>query len=247
MTRRNKKKPKILELIQIHRKKVYWGLAISGVMAFIAYIMINADMTEEEANERIDAVFYQTVAQCETDIKKQQDEYVILLAKYRAGEIPTEPTPPPMQTRDCAPQMLAAEQEHIKTAPVYGSIADCQVEGVQCEMIPAGEQTSGYRPVYGGTYLSPYDNPSYVYINYGGSQHRVYESRPVYQSITPGNIVTPYGREIAQSTTGRVMAPRHTSFVAPARPTGTSASGTIRGRSSQGFGSSFRSTGSGGK
>jgi uncharacterized protein YgiB involved in biofilm formation len=245
MTRRNKKKTKILELIQIHRAKVYWGLAISGVMAFIIY-SINADMTEEEVNEQINTLFYRNVAQCETDIKTQQDEYVISLAKYRAGEIAEEPTPPPMQTRDCAPQMLAAEQEHIKTAPVYGSIADCQVEGVQCEMIPAGEQTTGYRPVYGGTYINPYDNP-FVYINYAGNQHRVYESRTVYQSITPGNIVTPYGREIAQSSTGRVMAPRHTSFVAPSRPTGTSASGTIRGRSSQGFGSSFKSTGSGGK
>jgi uncharacterized protein YgiB involved in biofilm formation len=246
MTRRNKKKNKNLESIQIHRSKVYWGLAISGVIALIVY-STNADMTEEEANEQIDAVFYQNVSQCETDIKEQQDEYVVLLAKYRAGEILQEPTPPPMQTRDCAPQMLAAQQEHLKTAPVYESIADCQVEGVRCESIPVSEGKSGYRPVYGGTYLNPYDNPSYVYINYGGNQHRVYESRTVYQSINPGNIVTPYGREIAQSTTGRVMAPRHTSFAAPSRPIGTSASGTIRGRSSQGFGSSFKSTGRGGK
>jgi uncharacterized protein YgiB involved in biofilm formation len=243
---RKKKEPKILEILQIHRTKVYWGLAISGVMALVIY-GANADMTEEEANEPIDATFYQTAAQCETDIKKQQDEYIILLEKYRTGEITTEPTPPPMVAKDCAPQMLAAQQEHLKTAPVYGSIADCQAEGVQCELIPAGEQTTGYRPVYGGTYIDTYSAPSFVYINYGGVQHQVYGTRPVYQSLSPGRIVTPYGREIAQPTTGRSLAPRHTTFAAPPRPTGTSAAGTIRGRSSQGFGSSFKSTGSGGK
>jgi uncharacterized protein YgiB involved in biofilm formation len=242
---RNKKKPKILKSLQIHREKVCWGLAISSVIAFTIY-SVNADMTEEEANEPIDATFYQTAAQCETDIKKQQDEYVILLEKYRTGQIPTEPTPPPMVATDCAPQMLAAQQEHLKTAPTYGSIADCQAEGVQCELIPAGEQMTGYRPVYGGTYIDTY-SPNHVYINYGGAQRQVYESRTVYQSITPGRVVTPYGREIAQPTTGRSLAPRHTTFTAPARPTGTSAAGTIRGRSSQGFGSSFKSTGSGGK
>jgi hypothetical protein len=65
--------------------------------------------------------------------------------------------------------------------------------------------------------------------------------------FNPGRVVTPYGREVSQVTTGRVSVPRHTSFAAPSRPTGTSGSGTIRGRSSQGFGSSFKSTGSGGK
>lgn len=245
MTRR-KKEPKNLQIRQIHRNKIYAGLAIAGVLAIVVSNCNNGPMTEEEANEPINAVFYQNTAQCEADTNKQQDEYVVLQQKYRNGQLAEEPTPPPMQAKDCAPQMLAAEQEHKKTAPVYASVADCQAEGVQCETIPASEQTTGYRPVYGGTYLDPYD-PSYTYINYGGYQHRVYETRTVYQSITPGRVVTPYGREISQTTTGRVTVPRHTTFAAPSRPTGTSASGTIRGRSSQGFGSSFRSTGHGGK
>jgi hypothetical protein len=69
----------------------------------------------------------------------------------------------------------------------------------------------------------------------------------VYQSINAGRVVTAYGREISQTTTGRVQAPRHTTVLAPARPSGTTARGTIKGRSSQGFGSSFKSTGRGGK
>ncbi len=232
---------------QIRRGQIFAGLAIAGVLAIIVANCNNSEMTEEKANESIDAVFYQTTAQCEADTKKQQDEYVVLQEKYRIGQLAEEPTPPPMQVADCAPQMLAAQQEHNKTAPVYAAIADCQAEGVQCETIPAGGQSAGYRPVYGGTYIDPYYNPSYTYINYGGYQHRVYETRSVYLSNTPGRVVTSYGREIAQTTTGRVIAPRHTTFAAPSRPTGTSASGTIRGRSSQGFGSSFKSTGRGGK
>jgi uncharacterized protein YgiB involved in biofilm formation len=238
-------KPKPLELLQIHRTKIYVGLAMAGVVALLAYCS-NADMTEEEANEPIDAVFYQTTAQCEADIKKQQDEYAALQKKYQAGQLAQQPTAPPMQVKDCAPQMEAAQQEHNKTAPVYASISDCQAEGIKCEAAPAGELSAGYRPIYGGTYIDPY-YPNYTYINYGGYRHRVYETRTVYQSSTPGRFVTPYGREISQTTTGRVTAPRHTTFAAPARPTGTSGTGTIRGRSSQGFGSSFKSTGRGGK
>jgi hypothetical protein len=248
MTDKENERPS-LEPRRIDRNKIFVGLAIAAILASIVSNCSNDEMSEEEASEPINAVFYQNTAQCEADMTKQQAEYAVLLKKYQ--ETPTAqqqapPLSPPMQPQDCAPQMLAAQQEHEKTAPVYPAIAECQAEGVQCESIPAGG-AAGYRPIYGGTYIDPYSEPSYTYINYGGTQHRVYETRPVYQSTTPGNIVTPYGREIAQTTTGRIIAPRHTTFAAPSRPTGTSGSGTIRGRSSQGFGSSFKSTGSGGK
>jgi uncharacterized protein YgiB involved in biofilm formation len=223
-----------------NRRIIYASLAIAGIAAIVIF-------SHDEANESIDSIFYQTAAQCEADIRSQQAEYVILQQQYQAGQLDEAPTPPPMQVQDCAPQMLAAQQAHNQTAPVYASIADCQAEGLQCEATLAGEQLAGYRPVYGGTYINPYEDPSYTYISYGGYQHRVYSSQTVYLSSTPGKVVTPYGREISQLTTGRVTAPRHTTLAAPSRPTGTSASGTIRGRSSQGFGSSFKSTGSGGK
>jgi uncharacterized protein YgiB involved in biofilm formation len=238
--KRKRTKPEDLKTLQNNRRVIYASLAIAGVAAIVIF-------THDEANEPIDAVFYQTTAQCEADLNSQAAEYEYLQRQYQAGELTEAPTPPPMQSTDCAPQMLAAQQEHVKTAPVYQAIADCQAEGVQCEETLAGEQLAGYRPVYGGTYIDPYDDPSYTYINYGGYQHRVYSSQSVYLSSTPGRLVTPYGREISQVTTGRVTTPRHTTFAAPSRPTGTSASGTIRGRSRQGFGSSFKSTGRGGK
>jgi uncharacterized protein YgiB involved in biofilm formation len=234
-------KPKPLQLLQIHRQKIYTVLVVAGVLAIVV-----ANCNYDDSDESIDAVFYQTTAQCEADINQQQSAYLALQKQYQAGQLEEQPTPPPMQTQDCAPQMEAAKVEHEKAAPIYNSLADCQAEGVQCEPTPAGTPTAGYRPVYGGTYIDPYDS-SYTYVYYGGNQYRVYETHSVYVSSTPGRIVTPYGREIAQSTTGRVTVPRHTSFTAPARPAGTSGSGTIRGRSSQGFGSSFKSTGSGGK
>jgi uncharacterized protein YgiB involved in biofilm formation len=239
MTKKSKQ-PQDLQLRTINRNKIYTGLAVAGVLALLV------TRCGDDAHESIDAVFYQTTAQCEADINNQQAEYVALQQQYQNGQLDEAPTPPPMQSTDCAPQMLAAQQEHTKTAPVYASVADCQAEGVQCEPTLAGELTAGYRPIYGGTYIDPYD-ANYTYISYGGSQYRVYETRTVYLSSTPGSIVTPYGREIVQTTTGRVIVPRHTTFAAPSRPTGTAASGTIRGRSSQGFGSSFKSTGRGGK
>jgi uncharacterized protein YgiB involved in biofilm formation len=249
---------KKLELRKIRRNKIYTGLAIAGVLAIMLATCSDSDdelMTEEEVNEQIHTVFYQTTAQCEADTKKQQDEYGVLLKKYEKGEIAEVPTAPPMTPQDCAPQMQAAKQEHDRVAPKYSTMADCQAEGVTCEIAPSDahaiESTESlsttYRPVYGGTYIDPYYHPSYTYINYGGVQHRVYESRSVYQSVNPGAVVTPYGREISQTATGRTIAPRHSTFAAPARPTGTSGTGTIKGRSSQGFGSSFKSTGHGGK
>jgi uncharacterized protein YgiB involved in biofilm formation len=239
MTKKNQ--PQDLQIRPINRNKIYAGLAVAGVLAIVL-----ARCSSDDANESIDAVFYQTAAQCEADINQQQSEYLALQKQYQAGQLEDAPTPPPMQVKDCAPQMEAAKAEHDKTAPIYASIADCQAEGVQCEATPAGVPTAGYRPSYGGTYIDPYDS-SYTYVYYGGSQYRVYQPSTVYLSNTPGRIITPYGREISQTTTGRVTVPRHTTFAAPARPAGTSGSGTIRGRSSQGFGSSFKSTGRGGK
>jgi uncharacterized protein YgiB involved in biofilm formation len=238
---RKKTKPQHLQLRPMNRNKIYAGLAMAGVLAIVV-----ARCNHDESNDSIDVVFYKTAAQCEADINWQQAEYVALQKKYQQGEEDEAPTPPRMEAKDCAAQIQAAQQEHKQIAPVYASIAQCQAEGVQCEATTAGEVTAGYRPIYGGTYLDPY-NSSYVYIHYGGSSYRVYETRTVYLSSTPGRVITPYGREIVQGTTGWVSAPRHTSFSAPTRPAGVSGSGTIRGRSTQGFGSTFKGTGFGGK
>ncbi|WP_310426973.1 DUF1190 domain-containing protein [Chamaesiphon sp. VAR_48_metabat_135_sub] len=241
--------PKDLQPRKINRNIVYASLGIAGFLVLpvvLVAIINNADMTEEEVNAPIDVMFYQTTAQCEADTKKQQDEYAVSLKKYQAGQIAQPLTAPTIQTKDCAAQMQAAQAEYNKTAPVYASLAECQAEGVKCEPTPAGAPIAGYRPIYGGTYIDP-DDANHTSTNSGGSHHRVYDTHSVYLSSTPGRVVTPYGREIAQTNTGRVIAPQHSSFAAPSRPIGTSANGTIRGRSSQGFGSSFKSTGSGGK
>ncbi len=240
---REKKPPQALEIRNIQRDRVFIGLSLAAAVA-VAIHIANGD---DHPDAQVKAVFYQNTAQCEADITRQQAEYAAQQQQYQAGQLDEQPAPPPIQAADCGAQMQAAQQEHDRTAPVYNSIADCQAEGVQCEATPTGAQSAGYRPIYGGTYLDINDSSSYTYINYGGSQHRIYLPRTVYQSMTPGRVVTPYGREIAQSATGRVSVPRHTTFAAPARPTGTSGAGTIRGRSSQGFGSSFKSTGRGGK
>ncbi len=254
--------PKPLQILKNNRVRVYQGLLIAGVLAIVASNCAapnesSSPISEAEANEPVDAVFYKDTAQCEADVKKQQDEYAVLQKAYQDKTLAQQPAAPPMKVEDCAPQMQAAQEAHNKTAPVYSSIAECEAEGVKCEVAPvgaqtgevqtSGEQTAGYRPVYGGTYISPFFLPVYSYVMFGGMQRQVFEPRTVYQSSTPGRVVTPYGREISQTATGRVSVPRHSTYAAPARPPGTAASGTIKGRSTQGFGSSYKSTGRGGK
>lgn len=236
----------ILELHLIQRERVQQSLAIAAIAALILSSCSSQPEIDQTANEPINAVFYETTQQCEADIKQQTQTYQTQLAAAQRGELKQKPVPPVMKPEDCAPQMLAGRQEHERTAPVYASLQDCQAEGVQCE--PASSSAgSSYRPVYGGTYFYPYDAPHYSYVNYGGFYRQVYETRPVYASQTPGQIVTPFGRTVAKTTTGRVTVPRHTTIQAPQRPAGTSARGTISGRSQQGFGSTFKSTGRGGK
>jgi uncharacterized protein YgiB involved in biofilm formation len=238
---KSKKKPRNLQNRQISRKQVMGGLASAAVLAFIV-----SRCSSQNPDEPIEALFYENTAQCEADIKNQQAEYLKLKDRWLQGGTEDIPTYPPMEVADCAPQMLAAQQEHEKTAPVYTTEADCQAEGTQCEITPSGTEAAGYRPVYGGTYIDHYST-NYIYINYGGQQRRIFEAGSVYRSSIPGRLITPYGREISRTTTGRVSVPMHTTFSAPSRPPGTSGQGTIKGRSSQGFGSSFKGTGSGGK
>ncbi|MCG9891632.1 MAG: DUF1190 domain-containing protein [Thermosynechococcaceae cyanobacterium MS004] len=254
MTHR-KREITVLEVRLIQRQRVQQSLAIAAVAALILS-SCDSPTVEQTENTPVDAVFYETAQQCEADIKRQTQAYQTQLAAQKRGELKQTPTPPVMKPEDCAPQILAARQEHEKTAPFYANQQDCQAEGVQCEPVrnfavdnsAAGySSSSGYRPVYGGTYFYPYVSPSYSYVNYGGSYRRVYAPRPVYASKTPGQVVTPYGRTVAKTTTGRVSVPQHTTVQAPSRPSGTSARGTISGRSKFGFGSTFKSTGRGGK
>lgn len=247
-----------LQLRLIRRKHVQQRLAFAAIAALILVSCGSPPIEESSstdqvkpvtnanANEKVDAVFYENTQQCEADIKKQEAEYQKQLeAQTQGGAEPTK-TPPIMKAEDCAPQMLAAQQEHERTAPVYNSKEDCESEGVQCETVTSTSNTR-YRPYYGGTYLYPYYYPRYSYITYGGSRRRVYETRPVYKSNKSGEVVTPYGRTVPKTSTGRVSVPRHTTVAAPNRPSGSSGRGTISGRSSKGFGSSYKGTGRGGK
>ena len=248
-----------LQIRQIHRKQLQQDLAIAAVVAMLLTGCVTGPNsrsssrnptsrpTNQTANNEIPAVFYENTEQCEADIKKQQEEYGVLLTAHHQGKLSTKPTPPIMQQEDCESQMLAARQEHNRNAPVYATLQNCQSEGLQCEATPASSQVSGYRPVYGGAYLHPYGEPNFIYINHGGTERRVYQPRPVYRSSTTGQVVTPNGQTVTQTTSGRVTVPQYTSQPAPARPTGAAARGTIRGRSSQGFGSTYKSTGRGGK
>ena len=251
--------PQYLQIRQIHRKRLQRSLVLAAVLAVLvtgcgrnsnlpsSSSNPTSRLTNQNANDKIPAVFYKNAEQCKADIKKQQEEYGVLVQAHQQGKLSKKPTPPIMKVEDCEAQMQAAMREHNRNAPVYSKLEDCQSEGLQCEATPAGSRTSGYRPTYGGTYFYPQRSSEFIYINYGGTNRRVYRPHTVYQSSTPGKVVTPYGRTVTQTKSGQVTAPRHTSLVAPQRPTGTAGRGTIKGRSSRGFGSTYKSTGRGGK
>ena len=246
----NKPQRKPLEPLLIRRQEVKQGLVAASVLALLIASCTprKEDSGSNPATEQIQAVFYETVQDCEADITKQQEEYKVLLDAYEKQELSQAPVAPEIKPEDCAAQMEVARQAHENNAPVYETRVDCEAEGVRCENTPSGYHTTGYRPVFGGSYFYPYGGySSFTYINLGGRTHRVYEPRPVYRSSTPNQVVTPNGRTVNRSTIGRTSVPRYTTQPAPKRPTGTAARGTIKGRSSRGFGSTYRSTGRGGK
>ncbi|MEM8829877.1 MAG: DUF1190 domain-containing protein [Cyanobacteria bacterium P01_G01_bin.19] len=255
--------PALLKLRSIKRKQVQHVLAITASFAILisgcgsnngqsisrrsARNSGDSRVTPANANDKINAVFYENVEQCEADIQKQQAEYQVLLQAHQKGELSNQPTPPIMEQESCAAQIQAAKEEHVRNAPVYDSQRDCEADGVRCERTPPGYYRSGYRPVFGGTYFYPYGTRSYIYVRHNGVRHRVYQPRTVYRSTSSNRVVTPLGRTVDKSTPGKVKVPRHTSAPAPQRPKGKAARGTIKGRGSKGFGSTFKGTGRGGK
>jgi hypothetical protein len=247
------------QLRVIRRKQVQQSLLVS---AFIASQLItgcsdiepdDVDPPEIKPEPVVSALFYETTEQCETNAQKQADDYALRLNAHQAkqldaasniGQPNTPPKQPEIQVSDCAAQMTAGQQEHDRHAPVYASMTDCQADGVQCEPTPAGYD-NGYRPSYGGTYLYSTDYRSPNYNNHTWSS--IYIPRTVYRGLNPGQIVTANGQILAKTGTGRVTVPEESYLAGPPRPTGYAAQGTIMGRSNNGFGSTYKETGRGGK
>jgi uncharacterized protein YgiB involved in biofilm formation len=236
----------------IYRQQVKQYLAIAAVLALLSSSCKSnkpdplKPQSGGKGEEKIEALYYKSVADCKADTAQQAQDYQTLKAAYDAGKLTIQPKAPVLKPEDCDAQFKAAQQEHDRTAPVYANQADCQADGVRCEPTPSYYSTRGYRPMFGGAYFNPYSNPVYIYS--GGVQRQVYQPSTVYQGTAPNQVVTPLGRTVTQPTTGRVTAPKSVTAPAPARPAGTAAKGTISGRSStRGFGSSFKGTGRGGK
>ncbi len=252
-----------LQMRSIQRRRVQQHLGLAAAIALLTsscYQYSQPDLsaggepnpnaiTDQNANEKIPAVFYKTTEECEADAQKQQEEYAVLKTAFEGGELEAAPTEPPLKAEECEAQMLAAQQDYQKHAPTYASLSDCQAEGLECEPATNSQNTGYYQPRFGGYFFYPFlgSRTQYVYINDGGSQRRLYQPSTVYQSSTPGRVVTPNGRVVNNVGTGVVEAPRHTRATPPARPKGTAARGTITGRGSQGFGSTYKGTGRGGK
>lgn len=246
---------RLIQMRSIQRNQVRQRLAIAAVVALlISSCGKNSSsptgqnaVSGQNANKETPAVFYKTTEECEADAQKQQDEYVVLKSAFDGGKLAAKPTPPPIKQDDCKPQMLAAQQMYQQSAPTYASLAECQAQGLECEPSTAA-RTGYYQPRFGGSYFYPFGGRTeYIYVNYQGSQRRLYQPSLVYQSSTPGQVVTPSGQVVTTKTTAPVSAPRSNTVASPPRPVGTPATGAVTGRSSTGFGSTYKSTGSGGK
>jgi Protein of unknown function (DUF1190) len=262
---RKKKHPTELKLRLIRRKQVQQFLAISASLAVMMSGCSNnsdqvtrrstnnadSNVAVSSSQEEGDAVFYETAEQCRADIKQQNEEYQVLLKAYEAGTLSTKPTIPPMKAENCEAQIQAAKEAHETNSPVYDSRLDCENAGYRCEATPVGYYTSGYRPVFGGTYFY-YGSPDYVYVYRGSTRYQVYRPRTVYYSRDNNRVVTASGTSFSRSSPGRVKIPRQTTpntsnLRSTPRPKGQAASGAVKGRGSNGFGSTFKSTGKGGK
>ena len=255
-----------LKLRSIRRKQIQQFLAISASFAVLMsgcggnnsqVRRRSTANTSNSANDtgKEDAVFYETAEQCRTDIQKQNEEYQVLLQAYETGKLTTKPTAPVMEAENCEAQIQAAKEAHEVNAPVYNSRSECENAGYRCESTPVGYYTSGYRPVFGGTYFY-YGSTDYVYIDRGSRRYRVYRPRTVYYSRTSDRMITPSGRSFSRSRLGRVKIPQATPRTTPStrpkttrttRPKSTPARGAVRGRGRKGFGSTYKGTGRGGK
>jgi hypothetical protein len=248
-----------LERKTIRRKQVQQGLLVSAMVASLALSSCGGflDSNAPPENRTRRALFYENQRQCELDTQRQQSVYAKELAAFNNKQRAQAPIPPAFQVADCGPRMLAARREHDRHAPVYRSLEECQAEGVRCERAPRspGIGILGYRPVFGGSYFFPPEEPrpTPVSTSSGGrssgfsSSTSNYPPRTVYSSTTPGQVITPDGESLPRTATGLVEAPARVNTVTPSRPTGHASRGTITGRSSRGFGSSYGSSGRGGK
>lgn len=238
-----------LKIHFIRRNQVQQQLAISSIITVLAISGCGSAPDDAPvaptpvASPTVPALFYSSTEQCEADTEKQKKTYDAKLKAYNAKKQGTEPIPPVLQPSDCAEQMAAAKREHDRHAPIYQSLTSCQAEGIQCETT-SQSNVVGYRPRFGGVYLYPYESGAIG--NFSGNDSRVYQPHTVYQGTNLRQFVTPQGEPVVQGRSGLVSAPQP-SIDAPARPVGHAAQGTIRGRSQSGFGSTFKSTGRGGK
>jgi uncharacterized protein YgiB involved in biofilm formation len=236
-------------VIPIRRQQIFSYLALAGFCATLtASCSDNSDISsvpevppnDAIADQPVEAIFYENVSQCQQQLTKQQQA-------VNQGKSTVTPSAPIITPEDCEAQLALALREHESNAPVYDTLEQCQTEGLTCS--PAtengGQPRTGYYPSFGGTFIYP-NTYDFVYFYHGGIQHRLYRPTTVYQG-NAGNLVTPYGRSLPRYSPGtKILVPQHTRFTAPARPSGTIGSGVIRGRSSTGFGSTYKATGRGG-
>ena len=264
-----KKRPNILEIRLIRRRQVRQGLVFASVLALlISSCSKKSNLSNTTPNlvtnkeEKVEAVFYENVAQCEANTTKLQAEYQQKLTAYQNKQLSQYPVAPQIKPEDCEAKISAARQQHDKNAPSYSSLVECEAQGVSCE-----NTSSGYRPRYGGSYFYPYGSTR-RYTNDSGrdNNRRAYETpKPDrnsyaddYYNPDSNTTTTSPNSTRSNSTTGTTITSPNstrsnsnstntTTTTTPKRPSSKSGRGAIKGRSSRGFGSTYRSTGKGGK
>lgn len=231
----------------IRRRQIQQGLLTAALISSLALSSCGGFLDGDSpppTNRNRSALFYENQQQCETEVQQQQNIYTRELKAFNNKQRPQAPNPPALAVADCAPRMLAAQREHDRHAPIYRTLQECQAEGVRCERAPSssggGGTVVGYRPRFGGSFFFPNENSPQP-------QERNYPPRTVYSSTTPGQVVTPEGETLSQNRPGLVSVPERMNTFAPSRPQGFASRGTITGRSSRGFGSTYRGSGQGGK
>ncbi len=244
-------------LIRIRRNEIIASLMIPTLLSGSLVGCFNNEQliqgvkefppNDKQANQPVKAIFYKTVEECKQDIAEKRRSYKKDLDNYRAGVLKQKPTIILLRPEECEAQIALAKMEYESNSPVYNTLQACQAEGVLCRSFINESNTTLYTPRFGGTFIYPYSStPDFVDFYYRDSNYRLYRPSTVFEGRS-NTLVTPYGRVLPNYQPGKsVTVPQHTRFTAPARPDSTAGTGIIKGRSVNGFGSTYKRTGAGG-
>lgn len=198
---------------------------------------------------------------CKMETERLGAEYKILKEAFDAGKLQgSAPIQPTLQPDECEAFLAAAKQQYAAQAPTYADQTACEASGDPCERVEPSRDNNYIQPIYrpiffGGYSYNPWLPPVYIgsQRDYGSHTTVIYRDSSTSNSngssnSNTGGSRTPTSTSAPKPTAKSTTSPsRPTATQTPTKPAQKSGSNAITGRGTSGFGSSYKSTGKGGK